>query len=209
MAFSLRHPSSLLVFVALLGFLSLFRQCACSSRNFLNTSGAVLGTSPAEATCCYGPLLIHDRSRRVLRCTIRCLLSGFVHVERCVLRKRGDSSSRKIAPAVHALPAPSTLTSAGPAFWAMAKAGREDTLRAAGAIQGQYSWVGLVDSHAAVVGRHLEAEPGVAAAGAVLFAVNLRRPVGQDPRRLQRHPPPPPPPPDWKPGSTHNSNVNF
>ncbi|RWW05932.1 hypothetical protein BHE74_00024430 [Ensete ventricosum] len=50
MAFSLRHPSSLLVFVALLGFLSLFRQCACSSRNFLNTSGAVLGTSPAEAT---------------------------------------------------------------------------------------------------------------------------------------------------------------
>lgn len=44
-----------------------------------------------------------------------------------------------------------------------------------------------MDSNAAVVGRHLEAELGVAAAGAVLFAVDLRL-VGQDPRRLQRHP---------------------
>lgn len=47
--------------------------------------------------------------------------------------------------------------------------------------------VGLVDPHAAVVGRGLEAELGVGSAAAFLVPSDLG-PLGEDPRRHQRHP---------------------
>ncbi|URD87866.1 atexpb2, expb2, athexp beta 1.4 atexpb2 (expansin b2) [Musa troglodytarum] len=163
MSFSLRHPSSLLIFIALFGFLSLFRPCACSSRNFLNTSAAVLGASPAEATwygsahgagsdgnvsnmpeivftapfssmiAAGGPSLYKSGKGRgacyQVSCTSNAACSGnpgtLVITDEC-------PGSPCASGAVY-------FDLSETAFWAMAKPGQEETLRAAGAIQVQFS----------------------------------------------------------------------
>ncbi|URD87871.1 atexpb2, expb2, athexp beta 1.4 atexpb2 (expansin b2) [Musa troglodytarum] len=137
MSFSLRHPSSLLIFIALFGFLSLFRPCACSSRNFLNTSAAVLGASPAEATW-YGSAHGAGSDGNVsnmpvftdqVSCTSNAACSGnpgtLVITDEC-------PGSPCASGAVY-------FDLSETAFWAMAKPGQEETLRAAGAIQVQFS----------------------------------------------------------------------
>ncbi|CAL9080036.1 unnamed protein product, partial [Musa textilis] len=184
MSFSLRHPSSLLIFIALFGFLSLFRPCACSSRNFLNTSAAVLGASPAEATW-YGsahgagsdgnvsnmPVFTFRSICEITReIVFTAPFSSMIAAGGPSLYKSGkgrgacyqswlrlDQVSCTSNAACSGNPGTLVITDECPgspcasgavyfdlsetAFWAMAKPGQEETLRAEGAIQVQYSTV--------------------------------------------------------------------
>ncbi|CAD5193823.1 unnamed protein product [Musa acuminata subsp. malaccensis] len=150
MAFSLRHPSSLLVFIALLGFLSLFRPCACSSRNFLNTSAVVLGTSPAEATW-YGNAHGAGSEGNVSNIPVLLATAPFSSTTAAggpLLYKSGKGcgacyqvscTSNAACPGGPCASGAVHFDLSGSAFGAMSKPGQEDTLRAAGAIQVQYS----------------------------------------------------------------------